>query len=208
MPDFSLELAAGGIVAGIDEAGRGPWAGPVVAGAVILDRNLIPPDIAARLDDSKKLSHAKREALFEPLMTGGWAKVGIGLASAAEIDSLNILKATYLAMMRALEALGEKPSLALVDGNRVPPLPCLVQTVVKGDGISLSIAAASICAKVTRDRIMGELAQLHPGYGWESNAGYGTAAHHEALRRLGVTPEHRRSFAPVAALVGKPQRRL
>lgn len=202
MPDFSLELAAGGIVAGIDEAGRGPWAGPVVAGAAILDRARIPADIAARLDDSKKLSHAKREALFEPLMTGGWAKLGIGLASAAEIDSLNILKATFLAMRRALEALGEMPSLALVDGNRAPTLPCPVQTVVKGDGISLSIAAASIIAKVTRDRIMGELALRYPGYGWESNAGYGTAEHQEALRRLGVTPEHRRSFAPIAALVG------
>lgn len=204
MPDFSLEIAAGGIVAGIDEAGRGPWAGPVVAGATILDRARIPPDIAARLDDSKKLSHAKREALFEPLMTGGWAKLGIGLASAAEIDSLNILKATYLAMRRALEALGEMPSLALVDGNRAPPLPCPVQTVVKGDGISLSIAAASIIAKVTRDRIMSELALRYPGYGWESNAGYGTAEHQEALRRLGVTPEHRRSFAPIAVLVGNP----
>lgn len=205
MPDFSLEIAAGGLVVGIDEAGRGPWAGPVVAGAAILDRALIPPDIAARLDDSKKLSPAKREALFELLMTGGWAKIGVGLASAAEIDSLNILKATYLAMRRALETLADKPTLALVDGNRAPPLPCPVQTVVKGDGISLSIASASIIAKVTRDRIMRELALRHPGYGWESNAGYGTALHHEALRRLGVTPEHRRSFAPIAVLVGKPE---
>ncbi|TAN59249.1 MAG: ribonuclease HII [Rhodospirillales bacterium] len=202
MPDFSLELAAGGRVAGIDEAGRGPWAGPVVAGAVILDAARIPPDIAASLDDSKKLSAARREALFAPLMNGGWAKVGIGMASPGEIDDLNILKATYLAMRRALDALGEIPSLALVDGNRAPPLPCKVQTVVKGDGISLSIAAASIAAKVTRDRLMADLAKRYPGYGWETNAGYGTALHQAALARLGVTPEHRRSFAPVAALVG------
>lgn len=204
MPDFSLEIASGGIVAGIDEAGRGPWAGPVVAGAAIIDRDLIPADIAKALDDSKKLSHAKREALFEPLTQGGWAKVGVGIASVAEIDSLNILQATYLAMRRALDVLGVKPTLALVDGNRAPPLPCPVKTVVKGDGISLSIAAASIMAKVTRDRMMAELAKTYPGYGWESNAGYGTAEHQAALLRLGVTPEHRRSFAPVAALVGGP----
>jgi len=174
----------------------------VVAGAVILDATRIPPAIAASLDDSKKLSAARREALFAPLMDGGWAKVGIGQASTDEIDALNILKATYLAMRRALDALGELPSLALVDGNRAPPLPCKVQTVVKGDGISLSIAAASILAKVTRDRLMADLAKRYPGYGWETNAGYGTAAHQTASARLGVTPEHRRSFAPVAALVG------
>lgn len=191
-------------MAGIDEAGRGPWAGPVVAGAVILDQKTIPRPIAQALDDSKKLSQAKREVLFDPLMHGGWALVGIGMASVAEIDSLNILQATYLAMRRALEALGEMPTLALVDGNRAPKLPCPVQTVIKGDGISLSIASASIVAKVTRDRIMTELARRYPGYGWESNAGYGTAAHQAALARLGVTPEHRRSFAPVAALVGGP----
>ncbi|CAA6605151.1 Ribonuclease HII [Rhodospirillaceae bacterium LM-1] len=206
MPDFSLEQAAKGIVAGIDEAGRGPWAGPVVAGAAILDRQRIPADIANRLDDSKKLSPAKREALFALLTQGDWALIGIGMASPAEIDSLNILQATYLAMRRALDALGVKADLALVDGNRPPPLPCKVQTVVKGDGLSLSIAAASIAAKVTRDRLMTDLSLRYPGYGWESNAGYGTAQHQAALAQLGVTPEHRRSFAPVAALVGRPVR--
>lgn len=205
MPDFSLEIACPGLVVGIDEAGRGPWAGPVLAGAAILDRDRIPEAVASALDDSKKLSQARREALFEALTAGAdWAKVAIGIASVGEIDSLNILKATYLAMRRALDALGVKPALALVDGNRAPPLPCPVKTVVKGDGISLSIAAASIMAKVTRDRMMQELAKKYPGYGWETNAGYGTAEHQAALLRLGVTPEHRRSFAPVAALVGGP----
>ncbi len=203
MPDFSLEQAAKGVVAGIDEAGRGPWAGPVVAAAAILDRERIPADIAHRLDDSKKLSHAKREALFACLTQGDWALIGIGMASPAEIDSVNILQATYLAMRRAFEALGVRADLALVDGNRPPPLPCKVQTVVKGDGLSLSIAAASIAAKVTRDRLMTDLSARYPGYGWESNAGYGTAQHQAALAQLGVTPEHRRSFAPVAALVGR-----
>ncbi|MBF0269401.1 MAG: ribonuclease HII [Alphaproteobacteria bacterium] len=203
MPDFSLEQAAKGVVAGIDEAGRGPWAGPVVAAAAILDRERIPADIAHRLDDSKKLSHAKREALFACLTQGDWALIGIGMASPAEIDSVNILQATYLAMRRAFEALGVRADLALVDGNRPPPLPCKVQTVVKGDGLSLSIAAASIAAKVTRDRLMTDLSARYPGYGWESNAGYGTAQHQAALEQLGVTPEHRRSFAPVAALVGR-----
>jgi ribonuclease HII len=205
VPDFSLEIACPGLVVGIDEAGRGPWAGPVLAGAAILDRDRIPEAVASALDDSKKLSQARREALFEALTAGAdWAKVAIGIASVGEIDSLNILKATYLAMRRALDALGVKPALALVDGNRAPPLPCPVKTVVKGDGISLSIAAASIMAKVTRDRMMQELAKKYPGYGWETNAGYGTAEHQAALLRLGVTPEHRRSFAPVAALVGGP----
>ncbi|MBF0168231.1 MAG: ribonuclease HII [Alphaproteobacteria bacterium] len=204
MPDFSLEAAAGGRVVGIDEAGRGPWAGPVVAGAVILNAARLPPDIAAALDDSKKLKAATRESLFEQLMAAPWARVGIGQASSGEIDSLNILQATFLAMRRAYDALGETASLALVDGNRPPPLPCPVRTVIKGDGISLSIAAASILAKVTRDRLMTELAFRYPGYGWESNAGYGTAQHQAALKRLGVTPEHRRSFAPIAALVGGP----
>lgn len=204
MPDFSLENACSGLVVGIDEAGRGPWAGPVVAGAALLDRQAIPADVAAALDDSKKLSHAKRDQLFEALSGASWAKTAVGVASVGEIDSLNILKATFLAMRRAYEGLGVKADLALVDGNRPPKLPCPVQTVVKGDGKSLSIAAASIIAKVTRDRMMAELAKKYPGYGWETNAGYGTAEHQAALLRLGVTPEHRQSFAPVAALVGGP----
>lgn len=204
MPDFSLESAVPGLVVGIDEAGRGPWAGPVVAGAALLDRERIPADIAAALDDSKKLSHAKRDELFEALKDASWAKTGVGVASVGEIDSLNILQATFLAMRRAYDALEVRAHLALVDGNRPPKLPCQVQTVVKGDGTSLSIAAASIMAKVSRDRMMNELAKTYPGYGWETNAGYGTPEHQAALLRLGVTPEHRRSFAPVAALVGGP----
>ena len=184
-------------MAGIDEAGRGPWAGPVVAAAVILDAARIP----VGLDDSKKLKAARREALLEEIHAT--ARVGIGTAEVAEIDRLNILQATFLAMRRALDDLGEVPELALVDGNRPPKLPCRVQCVVKGDATSFSIAAASIVAKVTRDRIMAGLAADFPGYGWESNAGYGTPDHQEALRRLGVTPHHRKSFAPVRDLLSR-----
>ncbi len=194
-----------GLVAGIDEAGRGPWAGPVAAGAAILRQDRLPDDLRQGLDDSKKLSHEKRERLFQRLMEGegDWVLLGVGWAEAGEIDRLNILQATFLAMRRALDALGVRPALALVDGNRPPPLPCPVQTVVKGDGKSLSIAAASILAKVSRDRRMAELAMAYPGYGWETNAGYGTPAHQAALLRLGPTPEHRRSFRPVAQLVAR-----
>ena len=193
-PDFSLERAAAAHpVCGVDEAGRGPWAGPVVAAAAILD----PGDFPAGLNDSKKLSTKRRETLFDAL-TEGPAQIGVGLATVAEIDQFNILQATYLAMRRAIDALPAAPALALIDGNRAPKdLPCARQTVIKGDARSLSIAAASIVAKVTRDRIMAQLAETHPGYGWERNAGYGVKAHREALTRLGVTPHHRRSFKPI-----------
>jgi ribonuclease HII len=194
-PDYALESSFGGIVAGIDEAGRGPWAGPVVASAVILDIKALPSGI----NDSKKLSASKREALFEQIMAT--ATVGLGVSSVGEIDEFNILGATKLAMQRALAALSIKPALALVDGNRAPKLPCAVQTIVKGDSKSLSIAAASIIAKVTRDRMMCELAAEFPGYGWERNAGYGTATHQQGLAALGITPHHRRSFAPIRALI-------
>jgi ribonuclease HII len=197
MPDFSLEDAAGGIVAGIDEAGRGPWAGPVVAAAVILDRHRVPPG----LDDSKALSAKKRAALFSPILET--ARVGVGRAGVEDIERLNILGAALLAMARAMEDLGTQPDLALIDGNRPPRLPCPVQCVVKGDSRSLSVAAASIVAKVTRDRLMAELAQTFPGYGWERNAGYGTREHSAALERLGVTPHHRRSFAPIIKILGQ-----
>ena len=181
-----------GPVCGVDEAGRGPWAGPVVAAAVVLDRARVP----AGLDDSKKLSARRREALYDAIHAA--ARVGVGIASVAEIDALNILRANALARRRAVEALDPAPGVAVIDGNRVPPdFPCRAQALVGGDGLSLSVAAASIVAKVTRDRIMAELARAHPGYGWESNQGYGTAAHREALERLGVTPHHRRSFQPV-----------
>lgn len=204
MPDFSLERAARAegfsVVCGVDEAGRGPWAGPVVAGAVVLAPARLPADLAGRLDDSKKLNRATRAALFEALT--GIAHVGVGVASVAEIDATNILAATLLAMRRAVESLpAPAPDLALVDGNRPPELGCAVRTVVKGDGLSLSIAAASIVAKETRDRMMAELDRRHPGYGWTTNAGYGTAEHQRALAALGVTREHRKSFAPIRKIL-------
>ncbi len=196
-PDFKLESAHDGLVAGVDEAGRGPWAGPVVAAAVILERDAVPRGI----DDSKALSSARREALFKALRAS--AVIGVGQASVGEIERLNILAAAMLAMARAVEDLGVVPGHALIDGNRAPDLPCPATTLVGGDRRSLSIAAASIIAKVTRDAIMARLAADHPGYGWERNAGYGTAEHRAALDRLGVTPHHRRTFAPIARRLGK-----
>ena len=191
-PDFSHEQALGGIVAGVDEVGRGPLAGPVTAAAVVLDPGAIPEG----LNDSKKVPQAKREALFDTLHQV--AQVSIGWADIDEIDALNIRGASLLAMRRAVEGLPYAPSHALIDGNAVPPdMPCPATTLIKGDARSLSIAAASIVAKVARDRVMVALAQQHPGYGWERNAGYGTAEHLAALRDLGVTPAHRRSFKPV-----------
>lgn len=202
MPDFALESAAGNLVAGVDEAGRGPWAGPVVAAAVILDARRSPPELLAGLDDSKRLSARRRAELFAALES--CARVGIGAASSREIDAINVLQATLVAMARAVAALGVAPDLALVDGTHAPALPCPVRTVVRGDAASLSIAAASIAAKVTRDRLMARLARRHPGFGWEHNAGYGTAEHRDALRRLGPTPHHRRSFAPINKMLSLP----
>jgi ribonuclease HII len=198
MPDLALESALDGVVAGIDEVGRGPLAGPVIAAAVIIDPATLPARLAEDLDDSKKLSARKREALAALVLES--CACGFGEASVAEIDHLNILKATFLAMNRAVAALGRPIDHALVDGNQMPPLPCKVHCVVGGDGKSLSIAAASVIAKVRRDRLMAELAAQYPGYGWETNAGYGTAAHLEGLRKLGPTPHHRTSFAPIAQL--------
>ena len=210
MPDFALETAyatageSSGTcrVVGIDEAGRGPWAGPVLAAAVWLDPACLPPELSRNLDDSKKLTAGKRQELYEAMCAlvdrGGDAlSMAVGKASVAEIDRLNILQATLLAMSRAVAGLAFQPDLALVDGNRAPALRCRVETVVGGDAKSLSIAAASVVAKVTRDRAMRRLAETHPGYGWERNAGYGTAEHRAALIGLGVTPHHRRSFRPV-----------
>ena len=196
-PDFSFELCAPRRpVCGVDEAGRGPWAGPVVAGAVILNA----ADIPDGLNDSKKLSAKRRDALFDVLLAQ--ADVGIGVASVAEIDALNILNATYLAMLRAVANLGAPPAYALIDGNKIPPdLPCDAEAIVKGDARSVSIAAASIIAKVTRDRMMVDLARACPGYGWEKNAGYGVPAHRAGLERLGVTPHHRTTFKPIRTLL-------
>ncbi len=182
-------------VCGIDEVGRGPWAGPVVAAAVILD----PASVPAGLNDSKKLSPGMRRELDRELR--GCALIGIGMASVEEIDRLNVLAASMLAMSRALTALPQAPRHALIDGNRLPELPCPATAIVGGDGLCASIAAASIVAKVARDALMADLAQTHAGYGWERNAGYGTREHQEGLARLGVTPHHRRSFRPIAALL-------
>lgn len=197
-PDRLLEREIGGLVCGIDEVGRGPLAGPVLAAAVILPPDL-PLSLLHGLDDSKKLSAARRETLYEIVLAH--AAVGVGQSEVWEIDRINILQATMQAMRRAYLALGIDAACALVDGNRAPPLACPVRCVVRGDSSCLSIAAASVVAKVTRDRMMAELASDYPGYGWERNAGYGTAAHLDALRRLGATVHHRRSFAPVAAIL-------
>jgi ribonuclease HII len=194
MPNFAFEKACPAApVAGIDEAGRGPLAGPVVAAAVIFDAGRLPRKIARAIDDSKKLAPETRETLFEAIRP--YAEIGIGQASVEEIDRYNILKATFLAMYRARVALPRAPAIALVDGNQAPKLGCEVRTIVGGDGISLSIAAASIVAKVTRDRLMTSLAETYPGYGWITNKGYGTAEHRSALLHLGPCPEHRRSFS-------------
>lgn len=196
MPDFVEEdicIDRGArLVAGVDEVGRGPLAGPVTAAAVILDRDHVPEG----LDDSKKLTAKSRDRLFDQIM--GSANVSIAHATVEEIDRLNILYASHLAMERAVAGLSLSPCHALIDGNMIPKaLTCPATAVIKGDGRSLSIAAASIVAKVTRDRIMVDLAQQHPGYGWERNAGYPTKLHRVALLQLGVTPHHRRSFKPV-----------
>ncbi|WP_420396626.1 ribonuclease HII [Nioella sp.] len=190
-PDFSFETQIGGRVAGVDEVGRGPLAGPVTAAAVVLDPAAIPEG----LNDSKKLTARKRNALLETLLAS--AEVSLGWATVEEIDALNIRNATFLAMTRALAGLAPVDH-ALVDGNALPPnLPCRATTIIKGDGSSLSIAAASIAAKVGRDAHMMALSRQFPGYGWERNAGYPTADHKQALLDLGVTPHHRRSFKPV-----------
>jgi len=196
---MSLELACGhSPVCGVDEAGRGPWAGPVSAGAVILDPNRIPKG----LNDSKKLTARARAALELEIQEAAIAW-GVGLASVEEIDATNILKATGLAMRRAVEALAVTPAFALVDGNYRFDLPCPLQTVVKGDALSCSIAAASILAKEARDRIMVEMDAVHPGYGFAGHKGYHAAVHVAALQRLGPSPIHRMSWAPIKALLGQ-----
>lgn len=197
LPDFTFEQAAmargARAVAGVDEVGRGPLAGPVTAAAVVLDPARIPDG----LNDSKRLSPAARKALAEVILRDARAAT-VAHASVEEIDALNILQASHLAMRRALAALTPAPDHAVIDGNRLPrDLCCPAETLIKGDARCLSVAAASIIAKVARDRIMTDLARDWPGFGWETNAGYPSAAHLEALSRLGVTPHHRRSFAPV-----------
>jgi ribonuclease HII len=198
MPHYVYEsrvlkrLEAGLLVAGVDEAGRGPLAGPVVAAAVIFTKGKIPKG----LNDSKQLDAETREELFAEISFRAVA-VGVGEASVDEIDLINIRQATHLAMARAVRALSFAPAFALVDGNDAPALPCPCDTIVEGDAKSVSIAAASIVAKVTRDRMMAALHETHPHYGWARNKGYGTPEHLSALTRHGATPHHRRSFAPV-----------
>ncbi|MDE9450225.1 ribonuclease HII [Aliiroseovarius sp. Z3] len=196
VPDFSFETAATtrGFtrIAGVDEVGRGPLAGPVTAAAVVLD----PANIPDGLNDSKALTARRREALFEIILD--CADVSIAHATVEEIDALNILRASHLAMERAVAGLQTTPDHLLIDGNMVPRgLTVSSEAIVKGDARSMSISAASIVAKITRDRIMVDLAQQYPGYGWETNAGYPSKSHRLALQNLGVTPHHRRSFKPV-----------
>ncbi len=196
VPNFELEQALldrGHLrVAGVDEVGRGPLAGPVVAAAVILN----PDDIPGGLNDSKKLTAKRRAALDTALRDS--AEFAVAEASVEEIDEINILRASHLAMARAVAALDPAPDFLLIDGNMIPRgLKIPSQAVVKGDARSVSIAAASILAKNWRDQVMVDLAQQHPGYGWETNAGYPSKQHKEALQNLGVTPHHRRSFKPV-----------
>ncbi len=195
-PDYSYEEAAyaagARIIAGVDEVGRGPLAGPVTAAAVVLD----PARIPEGLNDSKKLSEAKRTALYDAI--AAVAEVSIAHASVEEIDELNILRASHLAMERAVAGLPRIPDMALIDGNMIPRgLTIPARTIIKGDALSVSISAASIMAKICRDCVMRDLAQHYPGYGWETNAGYPSKSHKEALQNLGVTPHHRRSFKPV-----------
>ena len=203
MPDFSLEMECGGLVCGVDEVGRGPLAGPVVAAAVVLDPACVPAALLERIDDSKALAAAERIAILAELQRCG-VRIGLGAAGVREIERINILRASLQAMCRAVAALPLRPDVALVDGNVAPPLACPVRTVVKGDSRSLSIAAASIVAKVTRDRLMAELGRRYAGYGWERNAGYPTPEHKAALVRLGPTIHHRRSFAGVRDLTVPP----
>ncbi len=199
-PDFSRESPDLGIVCGIDEAGRGPLAGPVVAGCVYVPPESRGHPVWSAVRDSKKLTAARRDDLFSSIMSQSCH--GIGFASVDEIDEINILQATYLAMTRAYDAMlaafpHALPDMALIDGNRAPKLSCDVRTVVKGDALSISIGAASILAKVTRDRLMEELHASYPVYGWDGNAGYGTPGHLEALRQHGPCPHHRKSFEPI-----------
>ncbi len=206
MPNLDYEnkfgRLEGKIICGVDEVGRGPLAGPVVAAAAIIPTEGLPPEIKNQINDSKKLSAKKREALYPHLIEH--CIYSVAEATVGEIDQINILHASLLAMNRAVHQLDLTPHHALIDGNKLPKnLPCQATTVVKGDSISLSIAAASIIAKVTRDRIMTALASVHNGFGWERNAGYGTAAHMKALEILGPTQWHRASFAPVKKALQK-----
>ncbi len=204
MPDFSLEeslgLSTSAVIVGVDEVGRGPLAGPVTAAAVVVDRQKITLDLLTKIDDSKKISQKKHATISKQIES--IAIIGIGWASSGEIDQLNILEATMLAMQRAISSLRKQiisdPDYILIDGNKVPRLDFPSKAIVRGDEKSLSIAAASIVAKNKRDAFMASLSKLYPGYGWEKNAGYGTGEHLAAIEREGITVHHRRSFKPIA----------
>jgi len=191
-PDLSIERQVGQRVAGVDEVGRGPLAGPVLAAAILLPERLAP-ELAAAIDDSKRLSAARRRNLAVLLEASG-AVIALGAASVAEIERINILQASLLAMSRAVRRLRVIPDHVLVDGNVAPAIGIPCSAVVGGDRLSLSIASASIIAKVARDRLMLRLGAKHPGYGWDRNAGYGTEMHRAAIGRLGATAHHRRGF--------------
>ena len=207
MPSFRYELLCEGRVAGIDEAGRGPLAGPVVAAVAVIDRSAAKRRLLKLINDSKQLVVEDREAAYEAMVASGIVQFAVAEASVEEIDRFNILQATFMAMRRALQALAGQPDIVppdivLIDGDRVPPrLGCRAETIVGGDARSYSIAAASIFAKVTRDRYMARLAETWPGYGWETNRGYGSEQHLLALEKLGPTPHHRMSFAPLNRLL-------
>jgi len=196
MPDYAHESYYGGRVAGVDEVGRGPLAGPVMAAAVVFTAG-VPAALARLLDDSKKLTAEQRETAYAALLLCPTAEIAVGAASVTEIFRLNILHAAMLAMARAVHRLPSPPDVALVDGNRKPPLACVIHCVVGGDALCLSIAAASIVAKVVRDRAMARLAGRFPQYGWEHNAGYATGAHRRAVRLHGPCVHHRAAFGTV-----------
>jgi ribonuclease HII len=200
-PNFAFENQYKGIVAGIDEVGCGPWAGPVVAAAVIIDQRLFPEKFAETINDSKKLSKKRRESLYQQLIQHPCLTYHIGSSSVEEIDQLNISRATKLAMKRAVSGLGVIPDHVLIDGVRDPGLGFCTQLIVKGDQKSFSIAAASIIAKVNRDEMMSQLHQDFPFFGWDKNVGYGTLVHRQGLQQHGVTVHHRRSFAPIRNLL-------
>ena len=192
---IELELT-GGPIAGVDEAGRGPLAGPVVAAAVVLDKRNIPDGIA----DSKELDADARREIYQAIIAS--AQVGIGVADVERIDAENILNASLWAMTQAVSRLEQQPRLVLVDGNKPPTVPCAARCIVQGDAKCLSIAAASIVAKVVRDAMMAEIARAYPSYGFDRHKGYGTREHHAAIARYGITPHHRRSFRPVQLALG------
>lgn len=199
MPDFNFEDQFQGRVCGIDEVGRGPLAGPVIASCVYIPHEVRRKDWVLEIQDSKQLTKVKRETLYEKIKRN--CIFGIGIVEVEEIDRINIFQATMRAMQNAYAVIDTKMDHALIDGNKCPDLPCSTTPIVKGDTISISIAAASIIAKVSRDRLMADLAIKHPYYGWESNAGYGAKKHIEAIHANGVTEHHRRSFEPVKSLL-------